>query len=632
MRSHVPNDPVRGPGRARRLAAALCLLGVAGLVLPAQAQIRPPAADDVANTAVELTRVYHGSDGSVFSTRAVGNTVVGFSQDASGQRAFVFTGTRSGMTITGHYYSVPKGADTNEGPLVLTLSNGGSTLTHAGGERVGATTWIAKLPSFFTFPKAREATFQSIASTDLDGAFKGSDGSRAYVRQYNATVAFLAEKFNDPADTRPAWATVFIGTRSGNTLSGQYYDLPHQTGTLHSGAFSGEKLSTERTFSQNLWQGVLGALPLRAMTYTADYAVDLDVFAQEIRNRMTPFTVGYSYAIAQDGAVVRHGADGDRRTPDGINGLAAGWPFTSETLNEMSSTTKTVTLVAVLRALRDRGISVDSPVAPYLPAPWVRGPGMDTVTFRDLLSHGKAPTVTGDKLTVAKGLFKPGNCKTDFYGCLRDAVAGGMTGPAAYDNIHYGIFRVILPFVVDPIGMANVFASSNDGAYLNGVYSLQFRSYMQWVLQLAGVNADFQYVLAPGETIAYRYAWGTPPTDEYLNDTSADDYLGAGPGGLKMKSTEFAKFLSRLEQGTVLPPVDVATAKAIGFGGTGPVAGPSGVGPLWTKNGGSGYAQSQLMVFPGTEVFITQNSTGNAAQDDGFQILMDAWGAALIGH
>lgn len=611
--------------RTRRLVAALSIISLAAFAMPAQAQVSQPPGG-VTNGAVELTRTYHGSDGSIFSMRAVGSTVVGFSQDASGQRAFVFSGTLSGSTITGQYYGIPKGANTGQGPLVLSLSNGGSTLTRSGGENVGSNTWIAKLPSAFAFPKAREAYFQSIQANDLDGAFKGSDGSRAYVRQYGDTVAFMTEKFNDPADARPAYATVFIGQRNGNLLSGNYYDLPHQTGALHNGGFSGEKLSTERTFSQSLWQGVIGAMPLRAMTYTADYAVDLDRFAQEIRDRMDNFTVGYSYAIAQNGVVVRHGANGDRRTPTATNGLPTAIPFTSETLNEMSSTTKTVTLVAVLRALRDRGISVDSPVAPYLPVTWTRHPTMNSVTFRQLLSHGKKPD-------PGNGLLRPSSCDTnDYYACLRDAVAGGMTVGNGYNNIHYGIFRVILPFVLDPGGMAALFASANNDAYKNAIYSQQFRTYMKWILQQGGVDADFEYALNPGETIAYRYSWGPPRGNEYLNNSSSDDYLAAGPGGLKMKSSEFALFLSRLEQGAILPPVDVATAKAIGFGGTSSYPGPAGVGPLATKNGGSGYAQSQLMVYPGTQVFITQNSTGNAAQMDGDDLLAAAWQASLIGN
>lgn len=67
------------PGRRRQRAG---FLGAATLVcvLPAH------AVDGVAADPISLTRTYHGSDGSVLSMRAVGNTVVGFGQDANGQR------------------------------------------------------------------------------------------------------------------------------------------------------------------------------------------------------------------------------------------------------------------------------------------------------------------------------------------------------------------------------------------------------------------------------------------------------------------------------------------------------------------------------------------------------------------
>ena len=68
--------------------------GVFGLAIAAKAA--PPTPEDgYTGGPVVLTHTHHGSDGSLFSTRAVGNAVVGFSQDASGQRSVVFKGVRS---------------------------------------------------------------------------------------------------------------------------------------------------------------------------------------------------------------------------------------------------------------------------------------------------------------------------------------------------------------------------------------------------------------------------------------------------------------------------------------------------------------------------------------------------------
>jgi hypothetical protein len=32
-------------------------------------------------------------------------------------------------------------------------------------------------------------------------------------------------------------------------------------------------------------------------------------------------------------------------------------------------------------------LSIDSRIAPFLPPDWVKGPGIDTITFRELLTH-----------------------------------------------------------------------------------------------------------------------------------------------------------------------------------------------------------------------------------------------------
>ncbi len=305
------------------------------------------------------------------------------------------------------------------------------------------------------------------------------------------------------------------------------------------------------------------------------------------------------------------------------NGLDAPVPYTAYTVIETASTSKTVTLVAVLKALRQRGISVDSPVSPYLPANWSRGAGMNTVTFRQLLSHGMKPA-------AGNGMFKPDDCDPDFYGCLRDAVAVGMTQPAGYDNIHYAVFRVILPFVLDPPGRGRNCSRPRAARRCSTSASARCsRTRCAACCAQAGVTADFAY--PSGSNTAYRYIWGTPPTNERAPTGSEDDYLRAGPGGLKMSSRESAQFLSRAEKGELLSTADLATAKAIGFGeDRAPKNGPSGVGPHRCKNGGAGGAATQAMVFPGVEVFISHNSTGNAAQTSNETMLIQAWQAALV--
>ena len=68
----------------------------------------------------------------------------------------------------------------------------------------------------------------------------------------------------------------------------------------------------------------------------------------------------------------------------------------------------------------------------------------------------------------------------------------------------------------------------------------------------------------------------------------------------------------------------------LAVGAAGP---PNGVGPLWTKTGGADGTASQLMVCPGTEVFVTRNSRGNPAHTtNDMDMLKAAWQASLVGN
>lgn len=587
-------------------------------------------------TTLPLTGTYHGADDSVLSLRAAGSTVVGYSLDPQRRRSFVFSGTRSGAVITGQYWTLPRGDSTAQGTLQLTVSNGGSTLLRTGGDAFGTGSWVSKLPGHFVFPKGGEARWQSTSASDLDGAYKGHDGSRAWVRQPpNSQFIWYAERFASSGDARPVFATIGIGQRAANgSLVGSTWDLPHQTAPMNQGIFYGGKAADSRSFAMQSYVLPLGTMPAgtqmpyRIHAYRADYAVDLDRLAQELHQRIGPFTVGYSFSIAQDGHVVRSEAGGLRRAPTAGNGLMGGLPMHTDVLFESASTSKLVTLVAMLKVLRDKGISVDSPVSPYLPQSWSRGTGMSTVTFRQLLSHRARPS-------VGNSLFKPGDCGASAFHCLRQAVETGLTEAPGYDNIHYTLFRLILPWVNNPLAMWGLFANEADVDVINATYSAWFRDYVRQMLQSTGVDADFKYVYGLGEAGAYRYTWGTPPSGEIAPwiDASEDDYLEAGSGGLKIKPKEFARFLSRLERGDVLHPADLALAKEIGYGGfsESPAAGPGGVGPLWTKSGGATGVASQLMVFPGTEIYLAHNSRGHPNEPDSLaSLLRSAWQAALV--
>jgi hypothetical protein len=270
-----------------------------------------------------------------------------------------------------------------------------------------------------------------------------------------------------------------------------------------------------------------------------------------------------------------------------------------------------------MRELKRKHLSLDTKVNPYLPVQWERGPGMTTVAFRQLLAHG--------------GLTHPGEiCDTDYYGCLEEAVRLGMTSPPGYDNIHYALMRVILPFMRNQQGMRQLFADLPDETARNLAFSDAFRDYVVDMLELGGITANTEY--PPSRNLAWRYAWGTPPTNEFFPAHDEEEFLHTGPGGFKMSAVEYAEFLAGFEHGRFLSLSAVRELKDdwLGFDDKS-LVGSAAIGPLYTKNGGSGGGASRSMIFPGdVQVFITRNSTGNPAEPDSTEMLRVAWEDALI--
>jgi CubicO group peptidase (beta-lactamase class C family) len=62
-------------------------------------------------------------------------------------------------------------------------------------------------------------------------------------------------------------------------------------------------------------------------------------------------------------------------------------PMGPEVMANTASVGKVFTTVVLLQALARHGLDVDTAIGPYLPPEWVRGPNVETVTFRDLLTH-----------------------------------------------------------------------------------------------------------------------------------------------------------------------------------------------------------------------------------------------------
>jgi CubicO group peptidase (beta-lactamase class C family) len=104
----------------------------------------------------------------------------------------------------------------------------------------------------------------------------------------------------------------------------------------------------------------------------------------------------------------------------------------------VASVGKMFTTIAVLKSLARHHLSIDSRIWPFLPPDWVKGPGVDTITFRELLTHR-----AGFRLDSGR-VFETGNAAREQ---IRQGIQQIDKQVADYNNINFTIFRDMLPFM-----------------------------------------------------------------------------------------------------------------------------------------------------------------------------------------
>ena len=196
--------------------------------LPSSAGEQPP----------KLTQIYRGDDGSALYLRAEGTTVVGFAEHPVKKYAFVFRGTRTKNVISGNWYDVAKGTRQTFAGIQLKVFKKGDRLVRSGGTDFGPDVFNVISASKIAWPGGREAGFQALSPSDLDGAFIGKsaalepDGSRLYWKEHLTLGPIgVAEGPRASGTTRPRWVSVFFGQRDAQgKIAGEYFDVPKGTG------------------------------------------------------------------------------------------------------------------------------------------------------------------------------------------------------------------------------------------------------------------------------------------------------------------------------------------------------------------------------------------------------------------
>ncbi len=271
-------------------------------------------------------------------------------------------------------------------------------------------------------------------------------------------------------------------------------------------------------------------------------SVDTAAMAASIEQALDGNTVGYAYAIAENGLFAGAGSGGKART--GPNGNVN---FTSTTRMEIASSTKNITAAAVLKLLEATGTSVNASVKSFLPSNFqLEADGSwNAVTFNHLLSHRSGLEQLEATLTPAELAQY-----STLYSGLRFAVNQQVTvpSPRLYSNMNYAMLRLTIPRLwraAEPGRGVPLVNSTNSGtwalAYVN-----------ERLFAPAGIAATSCVPANPATTALAYNATNVAAGGTLFQLDGTDFEACAGHRGLHLSAMDLVRWQAHLAHGTIV--------------------------------------------------------------------------------
>ncbi|MGA2134637.1 MAG: serine hydrolase [Bryobacteraceae bacterium] len=288
------------------------------------------------------------------------------------------------------------------------------------------------------------------------------------------------------------------------------------------------------TLAATAQQAASSGMILQAMTAYPDAPSFDDYFEANLE----PFSMGYAYAVANNGNIIANGA-GYARSP--LEAQNPGTPFTGDTRLNLASVSKAITGITLEVLLQQNPqITLDSPFWPLIqtmaPNP---DPSIKVVTLRNL-----ATMMSGMVQEPNEGPISPPN--GDFWGYLNSYLSQPLVGTPGvtyyYDNTNFSILEGVIEVV-------------------SGMDYVAFAT--QYVLTPAGIDPTILSATPdPQSNAALTYSGP--------DDTRPGYYWGpigfVGPAGWISSARELVRILMALRGASVLPSAVVSEMLNDGIG------------------------------------------------------------------
>jgi CubicO group peptidase (beta-lactamase class C family) len=257
-------------------------------------------------------------------------------------------------------------------------------------------------------------------------------------------------------------------------------------------------------------------------------------WGQNIDARINQQAVGYGYVILNNGLLMASNAFGVTRTADDT-APSAPPAMTLNARSNAASVTKTMTAVAALKLLAAKNVSVNSPIAPYLPKRWSLGQGVSAITFAQLLTHTSGVQNGGQTYAQLQALLAQG-VNSRYKATCQLAYSTGKFA-SCYNNANFALFRILIPYL--------------DGFTDSGVQDIAAATAQEYLTYMNSIYApDIAITCTPASNAVWSYPYPPGAT----KGTDWGDWTDkCGGGGLYLSVNQMGVFMAHLMLGLYLP-------------------------------------------------------------------------------
>lgn len=324
------------------------------------------------------------------------------------------------------------------------------------------------------------------------------------------------------------------------------------------------------------------------------YRLNVEKLSRDLHALLSVCVAGYSMQLRRRGQTLFDRQwNWARRPGDGDVLWASGVPM------HVASVSKLITAMAMTKLLHSRNISPDASILPWLPDYWRKGPGVDRITFRQLLTHTSGLVL----------LDEPGLSDFQF---MKDQIAIGTVGKPGYRNMNYGLCRILISTIDAPL-LFTLFPLNVTDPYWDLTTIQYYERYVsENVFAPAGVTSTLQHTAS--HALAYPYPPNDPAGASVSGWSSGDLSTMSGGAGWHLSVDDLLTVMAAFRRGGTI--VDAAGAQTMldrKFGLD--VKRDTALGRIYAKGGFWGWdegrfiEQSDVFFLPkGMELVILSNS------------------------